>query len=150
MNVILTCGETPEWGIDHKGERCQIGATFDCWPRLEYELDLAIQVVKQGPSRIGRVRKSRIAAFVQGNNFPWTYDAFAEMYGKEVIENGVETVDVATPEQLTEIDHLLEIVKLEEGTVEKWLAAANVSSWDEMSAERVEKAIAHLKGRIAA
>ena len=41
MNVILIAGETAEWGLVN-GERAQIGTTFDCWPRLEYELDLAI------------------------------------------------------------------------------------------------------------
>lgn len=150
MNVVLVCGEVAEWGVDSRGERGQIGATFDCWPRLEYELDLAIQVTKEGPSRYGRVRKSRIAAFQQGGRFPWTYDDFATLYGKDVIENGVEPVILATPEQLSEIKHLLEVVKLEEGTVDKWLAAADVSGWDEMPYDRIEKAITHLKGRIAA
>lgn len=150
MNVILICGEVAEWGTDTKGERTQIGTTFDCWPRLEYELDLAIQVIKTGPTRFGRVRKSRVAAFPHASIFDWSYQAFAALYGQDVVDEASEPLECATPEQIAEIGRLLEIVKLEDGTVEKWLAAANVSSWDEIATERAAKAIEHLKGRIAA
>lgn len=149
MNVILIAGEIAEWGKDASGERTQIGSTFDAWPRLEYELDLAINVVRAGPRRLGRVRKSRMAAFPQGETFDFTYDEFANRVGREVIEAPPEPVDCTTPEQLDEINRLLDVVKLDEGTVEKWLAAANVSTWDEMPAERAAKAIDYLKGRIA-
>lgn len=150
MNVILICGEVPEWGIDSKGERSQMGVTFDCWNRLEYELDLAIQVVKAGPSRLGRIRKSRIAAFQQATTFPWSYEEFSTRYGRDVVENASEPVALADEDQLAEINRLLNIVKLEEGTVDKWLAAANVSAWEEMASDRVAKAIDHLKSKLAA
>jgi hypothetical protein len=150
MNVILIAGEVAEWGTDNKGERAQIGSTFDCWPRLEYELDLAIQVVKLGNSRYGKVRKSRIATFPQASTFEWSYAAFTALYGEEVVEEASAPVACATPEQLTEIERLLAIVKLEEGTVDKWLAAANVAAWDEMPTERAAKAIDYLKGKLAA
>lgn len=150
MNVILICGEIAEWGKDATGERAEIGRTFDCWPRLEYELDLAVQVVKAGPRRIGRIRKTRLAAFPDGSNFDFTYDAFTERYGREVVEEPSQPVACATTEQLEEIERLLGIVKLDEGTVDKWLAAANVSAWDEMPEERVGKAIDYLKGKISA
>lgn len=150
LNVILICGEVAEWGQDGKGERVQVGQTFDCWPRLEYELDLAIQVVKQGPSRLGKIRKSRIAAFPQTATFPWTYEDFSARYGREIVEEDAEPVTLATEEQITEIARLLGIVKLEEGTVDKWLAAANVSAWEEMDTAKVSKAIDHLKLKLAA
>ena len=151
MNVILIAGEIAEWGKDTStGERTQIGSTFDAWPRLEYELDLAINVIKAGPKRLGRIRKSRIAAFPQGDTFEFSYDEFANRIGREIIEAESAPVECATPEQLAEITRLLDVVKLEEGTVDKWLAAANVSAWDEMPTERAAKAIDYLKGRIAA
>lgn len=150
MNVILIAGEIAEWGKDSSGERTQIGSTFDCWPRLEYELDLAINVIKAGPKRIGRIRKSRMAAFPQGEAFDFNYDEFADRVGRDVIEAPPTPVMCTTPDQLTEITRLLDVVKLDEGTVDKWLAAANVSSWDEMPEERATKAIEYLRGRIAA
>lgn len=149
LNVILICGEIAEWGKIEGGDREQIGATFDCWPRLEYELDLAVQVIKAGPRYIGKVRKSRLAAFPQTSTFDWTYDAFVEKFGRDVVEEESVPIDLATPEQLVEIERLLDIVKLKEGTVEKWLADANVLSWAEMAQDRAGKAIEYLKGRVA-
>jgi hypothetical protein len=150
MNVILICGEIAEWGKGANGEREQIGTIFDCWPRLEYELDLAVQVLKAGPRRIGRVRKTRIAAFPEASTFEFSYDTFARMYGIAVIRGPSQPVNLITPEQRAEISRLLDIVKLEDGTVDKWLAAANVASWDEMDSHRADKAIAYLRNRIAA
>jgi adenosyl cobinamide kinase/adenosyl cobinamide phosphate guanylyltransferase len=151
MNVILICGEVAEWGKEGgTGERTQIGTTFDCWPRLEYELDLAIQVVKLGNSRYGKVRKSRIAAFPHGHTFDWTYEAFTELYGRDVVEESGDRIVLVTPEQLADIARLLDTVKLPEGTVDKWLAAANVSTWDEIDTERAAKMIDNLKNRLAA
>lgn len=150
MNVILIAGEVAEWGLDNKGERIQVGETFDCWPRLEYELDLAVKVMRAGPKRLGKVRKTRIAAFPEADTFPWTYDEFARRYGRENLESAAAPIKVATPEQLMEINGLLAIVKLEPEVTEKWLAAANVSSWDEMDTDRVAKAIEYIRGKIAA
>lgn len=144
MNVILVAGEIPEWGADARGERTQIGQTFDCWPRLEYELDLAIQVIKAGPGRIGRVRKTRLSAFPLAETFPFTYAEFSARYGRDVIEAASHPMELATPEQVAEIGRLLEIVRLPEGTVEKWLASADVTSWDEMPCDRAAKAIEYL------
>lgn len=145
MTVILIAGEVAEWGRDSSGERTQIGNTFDCWPRLEYELDAAFNITREGPSRVARVRKSRLAAFPQGSRFPWGYHEFAEQYGTDIMESESVPLNLATEEQLAEVEKLLSIVRLEDGTVEKWLAAADVSSWSEMPTERVAKAINHLK-----
>lgn len=144
MNVILIAGEIAEWGKEN-GQRVQIGNTFDCWPRLEYELDAAFNVSREGASRVARVRKSRLAAFPFNSRFEWGYRGFADKYGADVIEADSVPLDLASDEQLAEVTKLLDLVRLPEGTVDKWLAAADVSAWAEMPAERVTKAITHLK-----
>jgi len=150
MNVILIAGEVAEWGLDGKGERIQVGETFDCWPRLEYELDLAVKVLKAGPKRLARVRKTRIAAFPEGSTFDWTYDEFAKRYGADNLEGAAMPLSVATHEQVMEINGLLAVAKLDPEVTDKWLAAANVSSWEEMETDKVAKVIEHLRAKIAA
>lgn len=145
MNVILISHEKSEWGLNAKGERVEIGQTFDAWDKLEYELDLCLNVVKSGPNRTARVRKSRLTEFPDASSFPWSYSDFADKYGKEVIEKKSEALTLATPEQLDEIKHLLETVRLPEGQEDKWLKAAQVDGWEEMSTERIAKAIEHIK-----
>lgn len=143
MNVILIAHERPEW---FKGE--QIGTTFDAYEKLEYELDLALNIVKQGESRKALVRKSRLLGFPEGSNFAWSYNDFAERYGKDVIERKVTQVILATEEQLAELAKLLEVVKLADGEQEKWFTKANVTSFAEMSSDVMGKIIDNIKGRI--
>ena len=94
------------------------------------------------------MRKTRLAAFPQGDTFECTYEEFATRIG-DVIEEAPEPEKFATPVQLAEVARLLDIVRLDEGTVDKWFAAANVSGWDEMSEERIAKAITYFQGKIA-
>lgn len=144
MNVVLVSHEKSEWGQNGKGERVETGTTFDAWDKLEYELDLCLNVVKAGPNRSARVRKSRLEGFKEANSFPWSYDEFAKLYGKEVIEKKSEALVLATDTQLKEVERLLSIVKLPDGQEDKWLKAANVDGWEEMSSERIAKAIDHI------
>jgi hypothetical protein len=145
MNVILVSHEKSEWGLNAKGERVEIGSTFDAWEKLEYELDLCLNIIKNGPQRMARVRKSRLPGFQDAVMFPWSYDDFSKLYGKEIIEKKSQAITLATPEQLVEIKKLFETVRLPDGQEEKWLSAAQVSGWDEMSTERIAAAIDHIK-----
>lgn len=145
MNVILISHEKPEWGQDGKGQRVEIGSTFDCYDKLEYELDLCLNIIKSGPARTARVRKSRLLAFPDALTFPWSYKDFAKLYGEEVIQKQSTQITLATDEQIAEINRLLSVVKLPDGQVDKWLSAAQVDSWSDMSTERIAKAIDHIK-----
>lgn len=145
MNVILISHEKPEWGQDGKGQRVEIGSTFDCWDKLEYELDLCLNIIKSGPTRTARVRKSRLVSFPDASTFPWSYKDFAKLYGEDVIQKQSTQIALATEEQLKEMDKLLSVVKLPDGQVDKWLSSAQVDSWSEMSTERTAKAIEHIK-----
>jgi hypothetical protein len=145
MNVILIAHEKTEWGKDAKGDRVEIGQTFDAWDKLEYELDLCLNIVKAGPVRNALVRKTRLKQFQEDSHFSWSYDSFSQKYGKEIIEKKGETIMLATSEQIKKINNLLERVKLPEGQEEKWLSKANVQGWDEMSTERIDAAIKHIE-----
>jgi hypothetical protein len=145
MNVVLISHEKPEWGQDGKGQRVEIGTTFDCWDKLSYELDLVLNIVKTGPVRVAKVTKSRLLEFPDASTFPWSYKDFAKLYGEEVIQKQSTQIELATEDQLKEIDKLLSVVKLPDGQVDKWLSSAQVDSWSEMSTERIAKAINHIK-----
>jgi hypothetical protein len=152
MNAIFICHEKALWGKDEKGNREEIGKTFDCWEKLEYELHLAIRISRIGTGdtarRYGHIGKSRLTGFPEGTRFDWSYSSFAERYGKDVIEREVRQVVLATQEQVAEIHRLLGIVKLPEGQAEKWLSAANAETWEEVDADKAEKTILSLKARL--
>lgn len=147
MNVILIAHEKPEWGVDGKGQRVEIGATFDCWATLEYELHLCLNIIKAGPARNAKIRKSRLIGFPDGEFFKWGYKEFAEKYGKDVIEKEGKQITLATPEQIKKIRTLLNVVKLPEGQLEKWLQSANASSLEEIEQCKAQKIIDHINDK---
>ncbi len=147
MNVVLIAHEKAEWGMV-KGQRSEIGATFDCWDRLGYELHLILHITKAGTKRAATVTKSRLLGFPEGQSFPWSYSEFATRYGRDVIEQASVPLVLATPEQIAEVTGLLSIIKLPEGTVEKWFKKAEVDAWPEMTADATGKCIAALRAKL--
>lgn len=148
MNVILIAHAKPEWTLVGAA-REQTGETFDCWDKLEYELHLCLYIAKNGPRRTAKVRKTRLLGFPDAEVFDWSYDGFADRYGREVIEGTVQALVLADADLVAEVVRLTGIVKLPEGTIEKWFTAAGVQSWAEMDAERVTKAVTYLQGMLA-
>jgi len=55
---------------------------------------------------------------------------------------------LATKEQLDEIQHLLETVKIDEATINTWLTKADVDEWSEMTFDTLQKCIDFLKKKI--
>jgi hypothetical protein len=148
MNVILICHEKPEWGIDSSGVRTQIGMTFDAFDKLSYELDLSLNIFRNGPKRLSRIKKSRLLGFPDGESFEWSYDGFAERYGRAVIERKSEKIKLATEEQVKEIERLLDLVKLPEDWLEKTLAKVTANSVSELNDDQASKTISFLKGKL--
>ena len=143
MNVILIAHEKALW---FKGE--QIGVTFDGAEKIEYDLHLCLNIVKQGEQRKAFVKKSRLLEFLDASNFPWSYLDFANKYGKDVIEKVGKKIVLATPEQLAELDKLLDVVKLPEGETEKWLKKANADTFADMDGDKIVACIAMLDNKI--
>ena len=152
MTAVIIAHEKGEWGKDEKGNREVIGQTFDAWEKLEFELHLVLRIVKVGlgdaAKRVAMVGKSRLTGFPEGSRFDWSYAEFAERYGKDVIEREAKPVILSTPEQVTEIKRLLEIVKLPDGMIEKTFTKAGVESWEEMDTAAAENIITFLKGKL--
>lgn len=115
MNVILICHEK-----DVYQDGKLVGTTFDGWDKLGHELHLAMQVVKMGNSRKARVTKTRLTGFPDAEVFDWSYAAFAERYGRDVIEAAAEPAEMATAEQAKQFADLLAVVKVDSKILEKW------------------------------
>jgi hypothetical protein len=148
MNVIFIAHEKAEWGTDAKGDRVETGKVEDAWDKLRYELDLALNAQKRGPSRVAVVKKSRLLGFPEGESFPLEFGAFAERYGKDVIEKAAQPIALATTEQVAEITRLVELLKVDKETSDKWLEKANAESFAEFNTTQAAKIIDSLKSKI--
>jgi len=140
MNVILIAHEKTMW---EKQE--QTGFTFDAWDKLEYELDLAIRVIKLGDKRLGNVRKSRITGFPDGDSFAWNYTDFSHRYGKDVIEMQGKAIKLATEEKILEVEALIKELKVPDEGMQKWLSKEKVSHLREVRASRIDFLISEMK-----
>lgn len=149
MNVIFIAHSASEWGVDAKGERSEIGQTFDAWPKLEYELHLALEIFKQGAARKARVRKSRLIGFPDADVFEWSYLSFAERYGKDIIEASSKPIELATDAQVAEITRLVSTVKVDQADIDKSLTKAGAENFTELNTEQADKLIVWLKKKIS-
>lgn len=139
MNCILVCHQKTLWK-DGK----EVGVTYDGWDKLVYELHLMLHVIKQGSSRKARVVKSRFSGFPDAEVFDWNYDAFAERYGKDIMEAEAKVVELASEEAKAQYQALLKVVRVDDKVLEKW---AEVEDAD-LDRETVEKRTAWLNKQI--
>ncbi|MFA5340441.1 MAG: AAA family ATPase [Clostridia bacterium] len=147
MTVILICHAKEKW-VRRGKEIVSEGTTFDGYDKLEYILDLWIEILTRGDSAKFKVKKSRIESLVQNEIYDLKYEKFAELYGKDVLEKDVIPVAMATIEQVERINKLIEIVKIDAETVEKWFSKADVENWAEMTGEQIQKCIDFLGKKV--
>lgn len=144
MNVIVTAHAKNEYGEN----LAILGQTFDCYKKLDYLFDLVFEIQKRGKQRVGIVKKTRIETFTDTEQFPFSYDEIASRYGREVLERGAVAQTLATSEQVNDIKHLIEVMKVPEETYQKWLDKAKSETWEEMPADTIQKCIDLLKDKL--
>lgn len=147
MNVILISHEKDLYGLDEKKQRNVIGVTFDAYDKLEYELHLCLNIFKQAGQHKARVTKSRLLGFKDTDVLEWSYNSFAERYGKNILEGEVKPIILATEQQLKELQELFALVKLPEGYEESCLKRGQAETWAEMDSDKVALVIADIKKR---
>lgn len=147
MNVILIAHAKDEYAPVSAGERQVIGRTFDCWDKLEYELDLCLAIERRGNSRVAVVRKSRLEGFPPTSTLPWSYDEFAQRYGRDKLEARAQAIRLADAEQVAELHRLLDAVKMPEDWLRKCLDAAGAERPEELTAEQISKMLNAIKER---
>lgn len=144
MNVIITCHAKNEYGDNLK----VIGTTFDGYKKLDYLFDLVFQIQKRGKQRVAMVRKSRIETFEDAEVFPFSYDEIASRYGREILERDAIPEILATSDQIDQIKHLIELFKVPEDVVQKWLDKASASDLRDLPSDSAQKVIDHLTKQI--
>jgi len=144
MNVIVTAHAKAEYGQNF----AKLGYTFDGWRQLDYWFDLVIELAKKGKKRIAKVAKTRLESFPDEDVFEWSYDAIKKRCDASILERSAQSVELARPEQVREIKDLLNIVRLPDGLVDKWLSKAQVDTWEDMPADAIGKCIEYVKNRL--
>ena len=148
MNVILVCHQKDKW--ERKGKDIiNSGTTFDGFDKMEFILDLWVEINKLGRERTFIVKKSRIDSLPEGLEMPLEYGKFAELYGKSIIEKPSEPIRMATAEHVAELNTLLSVINVDKAETDKWLTKAKVDSFEEMTEEHIASCINFLKKKLA-
>ncbi len=144
MNVVITAHAKAEYGQNFS----KIGYTFDGWKQLDYWFDLVVELGKRTKKRFAKVVKTRLEAFPDEDVFEWSYQAIRKRYDITMLEKEAQQVALAAPEQIAQLKDLLGVVKLPDGTVDKWFAKAGVDLWEDMPADTIAKCIEFVQNRL--
>ncbi len=147
MNVVVTAHAKTEYGDNLK----KLGYTFDGWRQLDYWFDLVVELGKtrgKNARRIAKVVKTRIDSFPDEDLFEWSYDAVRQRYDVTMLEKQADKVELASAEQVREMKELLNVVRLPDGTIDKWFAKAGVDTWEDMPSDTIAKCIEFMKNRL--
>lgn len=145
MNVIVTSHQKAKF---LKSE--QIGDTYDINDKMEYALGSAFQMKLMGSSRRAFIAKSRNPGFVKGTtiDFENGYEIVKNVYGEEVFKRESTAEVLATSEQLSSLNHLIQTLKYPEEETQKWLIKAGAQSFDEMNTALIQRCIDFLKEKL--
>lgn len=149
MVVILICHQKDKWERK-SGQPEYAGTTFDGFEKLEYELDLWIEIQKKNANaRFMVIKKSRIDAFPEGEIFEADYEKFSALYGKAIIEKEAQVVEMATPEQLATIADMRKTLILDSNFEEKVFKKFTVDSLEELKKDQAQAVIDGLNKKLA-
>lgn len=146
MNVIITSHQKDVYGAGMQ----KVGVGPDSMKGDSYVFDMVFRLDNINGKRIAFTEKER--AEIGKNKFPesfeWSYANFTKFYGQDIIERVASPVVMATKDQVAEITHLLDIVKLDDTVISDWFTKADVETWDEMSGDKIQKCIDFIKKKI--
>lgn len=156
MNVIYIAHEKKEYeskkDSDGKLEVSDVGKTFDGFKKMDYAFDLWLQLNRNRNTRerSAFVAKTRLNdAFPDGDEFPWGYDEIAKRFGRDKLEKGVETINLATADQIQQFKFLMTTLTEDEVKSLK-LHKMDMDGLVDLPAERLAKGIELIENHKAA
>lgn len=144
MTIALVCHSKAKW---ESGQPTGT-TTFDGWDKLEYDLNLWVELIQTGKRRDLVVRKSRIDGFILGNSYPADYESFAKLYGMDVMDKASEPLTLATSDQIAEATGLMTTFNVSMEDQKKALKKYDVDEWSELSTTEISKIINELKSKL--
>lgn len=146
MNVILTSHQKDVYGSNMN----KLGVSFDAIKGIDYLFDYVFRLEKVDGKYLAFTMKERAevgkARFPE--QFEWSYANFQKFYGADILEREAKPVEMATPADVQKLKELLEIVKVDDETVQRWLTKADADTFDEFNKDQITKCINFLKDKL--
>lgn len=148
MNVIVTSHQKDVYGAGMQ----KVGVGPDSMKGDNYVFDYVFQLKVINDKCVATTEKQRsepLDAAKFPPEFEWSYENFLKFYGKEVIEREAKPVEMATPEQIAKIKSLVELVRVDDETINKWFTKCDVSEWEEMKSDEIKKCIDFVEAKLS-
>lgn len=135
MNVLFLAHSKAKWA--RKGnEIYQDGNTFEGYPKLEYDLDLFIEILPGHKNFL--IKKSRVLSLPQDTSMPLSFENFSEVYGGNgILSEEAKPAEMATKDHIENIIGLIESLNIGKEQIEKWFKKVDVDAWDEMTSLQI-------------
>lgn len=145
MNCIITAHEKTKYE-----KNVEIGKTSDVNEKLEYSLGTVINLRRMGEKVKAYIEKSRYPELKTHEfiDFDNGYETLCDRLGKKLFEREVKPEDLATSEQITEFNRLIEVLNVPEEIVQKYIINARATTVDQMNKEIMQKTIQHLLNKV--
>lgn len=147
-NVCIVCHSKTLF-LDEKEKKEKHNTTFDGYDKLDYELDLWIEIfqMKNG-ARKAVVRKSRLSQFATNAEFPWSFSEFAKRHGGQVFAKAEKFVP-ATAETVGEFETLFTKAGMSIDWREKMLTANKATTLSEVSDLKLKEYIEQMRKKVS-
>lgn len=160
MNVVVTSHEKDEYAdttnANGKVERVKVDVGYDGYKKFDYHFDLWFALSRKHKTvadspRLATVMKTRLRKeFPDRDVFEWSYESLASRYGRDGIEAKVNTVPLATDDQVARFRMLIGRLKADELRSLKLVTVAGYSGeqLSDMPSDRVQKGIEMIQGHL--
>jgi hypothetical protein len=145
MNVIVVAHEKSKF-IDNK----DAGKTYDVNEKMAYSLGSVLNMRLYGKSRKLFIEKSRYTQLKTGDtlDFDDGYQVIENLFGREIFAREAKVFELASVDQVNEINRLIELLKISDETVQKWKMSAKTETFETMDKEKIQKCIEHLNSKL--
>lgn len=141
MNVIITAHAKEQYG----DKMSIIGVTFDGYKKLDHIFDLVIRLEKHGSTRYAYPQKSRIGTIPTDQRFEFSYSKIAQLYGADILEKKSVETELATKEQVQQLQNMISTLHVSPDYVAKALDKLELTSIKDLTKKQIDIFINKLK-----
>jgi len=146
--VFLICHIKDKWTKGENKELIKEGSIWDGPEKLDYDLDLWLETQFSGQDVYSVVKKSRVEGFVTGAKMAFDFETFKKMYGAAVIDRPIQPIILASADQIKQLNHFVEILKVPQEDLDKWLLKAQATEIEDLSQGNADIMLKFLKDKI--
>jgi hypothetical protein len=145
MNVIVTAHEKTKY---EKNE--EVGKLADINEKMAYALGTTLNLKLMGDTKKAFVEKTRYSELQSREflDFNDGYETIKSRFGEEIFLRESAVEELASPEQLKELNRLIDVMQYPKEKVDKWLLASKSQSLDEMNTKQIQACIESLNSKI--